>query len=316
MISLGILPILPPHCTNFVYIILCHHYKMKNQCRKSPFSKVFYKTAQMQNREERRSWKIKKRSWKSHVQICCQVCGNPKKVSDLCRNVPPAGPDGLRPGVQDADPGVAGPGVLLPPRSAPPGVMDAPYRATCELATQGPPSSMYTSVTRSLSSDDCYQTAVTRPCHQTAVTRRLSPDSCHQIAVTRRLSPDPVIRRLLPDPVIRRLSPDRCHQTAVIRWLLPEAVIRRLLPDRCHQTAVTRPCHQTAVTRSLSSDAPLLIAMFGQRCLCMCFDGQVICADGAVIALKGERGGYKGWNSQLDQWGGYHSNSSKGSWKF
>ena len=34
----------------------------------------------------------------------------------------------------------------------------------------------------------------------------------------------------------------------------------------------------------------------------------------------GEGGVYKGWNSQLAKWGGggggYHSNSSKGSWKF
>ena len=33
-------------------------------------------------------------------------------------------------------------------------------------------------------------------------------------------------------------------------------------------------------------------------------------------SLKGEGGVYKGWNSQLAQWGSYHSNSSKGFWTF
>ena len=33
--------------------------------------------------------------------------------------------------------------------------------------------------------------------------------------------------------------------------------------------------------------------------MCMCFDGQVICANGVVIALKGVGGVYKGWDSQL-----------------
>ena len=177
--------------------------------------------------------------------------------------------------MQDADPGVAGPGVLLPPRSAPPGVMDAPYRATCELAAQGPPSFMYTSVTRPLIRrllpDRCHQRLLLDRCHQTAVIRRLLPDRCHQRLLLDRCHQTAVTRRLLPDRCHQRLLLDRCHQTAVTRPCHQTAVTRRChqtaVTRRCHQTAVTRRCHQTAVTRCSPHYHSVWTALF--QCVCV-----------------------------------------------
>ena len=73
------------NCTK-LYHICYQHLGIKHRCRKS-FS-VFHKTSQMQNREGRWSWKIKKWPWKSHGKIFCQVYGNPGVYLSLFHGVP------------------------------------------------------------------------------------------------------------------------------------------------------------------------------------------------------------------------------------
>ena len=64
--SYGILPILSPNCAKFVFFFCHQEIKLGLE---SAFSDDLQKTSQMQNREERLSWKIKKWSWKSHGKI-------------------------------------------------------------------------------------------------------------------------------------------------------------------------------------------------------------------------------------------------------
>ena len=58
MISHGSLPLLPPNFTNFFFFLVTNK-KLSSNLKKSAFSDVFCKMSQMQNREERMSWKIK-----------------------------------------------------------------------------------------------------------------------------------------------------------------------------------------------------------------------------------------------------------------
>ena len=62
------------------YVFCCHHQEIR-QRPKSLISDIFRKMSQMRNQKERWSWKIKKRSWKSHGKIFCQVCGNPDGIN-------------------------------------------------------------------------------------------------------------------------------------------------------------------------------------------------------------------------------------------
>ena len=68
VISHGILPILPPNCTKFVFFVTTLKFSSDLE------SLNFFPAMQ---KEERWSWKIKKWSWKSHGKLFCQVYGDP-----------------------------------------------------------------------------------------------------------------------------------------------------------------------------------------------------------------------------------------------